>query len=329
MEEYAWISKVAHHPVFSGRSHPILLRLAEHYKVQISIAGPDNRDCEPYVQAVYDAIGRKVAGMMIIGWGNKEIVPAVDAAMASGIPVVCVDRDIPRSRRYAYIGTDWFRMGRKMADNLADLTAERGKILIAGTTDLDNVKDSVLGFKHQISRYPNLEVLDTIDGLTEDPDQAETIIAGYLSKNPDLSGMVGFDGEGSCAAAKALLSMGLADSVKLICVDADAPQFQLVKSGVIDAAFYQKREASTYLAFQLLYDFNHGSRATGYTPGAINIPGNIDTGFIIITRNNIDHFDSEIRLDQAVQHHELSQRLSLISSMIENVEELAIAADDK
>jgi PAS domain S-box-containing protein len=329
MEEYAWISKVAHHPVFSGRSHPILLRLAEHYKVRISIAGPDNRDCEPYVQAVYDAIGRKVAGMMIIGWGNKEIVPAVDAAMASGIPVVCVDRDIPRSRRYAYIGTDWFRMGRKMADNLADLTAERGKILIAGTTDLDNVKDSVLGFKHQIFRYPNLEVLDTIDGLTEDPDQAETIIAGYLSKHPDLSGMVGFDGEGSCAAAKALLSMGLADSVKLICVDADAPQFQLVKSGVIDAAFYQKREASTYLAFQLLYDFNHGSRATGYTPGAINIPGNIDTGFIIITRNNIDHFDSEIRLDQAVQHHELSQRLSLISSMIENVEELAIAADDK
>jgi len=32
-------------------------------------------------------------------------------------------------------------------------------------------------------------------------------------------------------------------------------------------------------------------------------------------------------LDQAVQHHELSQELSLISSVIENVEELAIAAD--
>jgi ribose transport system substrate-binding protein len=246
VEEYAWISKVAHHPVFSGRSHPILLRLAEHYKVQISIAGPDNRDTEAYVQAVYDAIGRKVAGMMIIGWGNKEIAPAVDAAMAGGIPVVCVDRDIPNSGRYAYIGTDWFRMGRKMADSLADLIPERGKILIAGTTDLDNVKDSVLGFKHQIARYPNIEVLDTIDGLTEDPEQTEALIAGCLRQHPELSGIVGFDGDGSCAAANVLASMGLAGSVKLICVDADAPQFQLVKSGVIDAVFYQKREASTW-----------------------------------------------------------------------------------
>ena len=66
---------------------------------------------------------------------------------------------------------------------------------------------------------------------------------------------------------------------------------------------------------------------TGHTPGAINIPGNIDTGFIVVTRDNIDSFESDIRLDQAVEHHQLSQQLSLISSMIENVEELAIAAD--
>ncbi len=126
---------------------------------------------------------------------------------------------------------------------------------------------------------------------------------------------------------RVLEKMNLIGSVKLICVDADAPQFHLVRSGAIDAAFYQKSEVSASLAFQLLYDYNHGCEATGYTPGAINIPGNIDTGFTIVTQKNIDLFDSEIRLNQAIQHHELSQQFSLISSMIENVEELAIAAD--
>jgi hypothetical protein len=44
MEEYVWISKVAHDPVFCDRSHPILLRLAEHFDVKISIAEPENPD---------------------------------------------------------------------------------------------------------------------------------------------------------------------------------------------------------------------------------------------------------------------------------------------
>jgi PAS domain S-box-containing protein len=327
MEEYVWISKVAHHPVFSGRSHPILLRLAEHYHVKISIAGPEDTATEPYVKAVYDAVQRKVAGIMLIGWGDAEIVSAVDTAVDSGIPVVCVDRDIPRSKRHAYVGSDWFRMGTTMAEKMAALMANQGQVLTLGAFNPDNVRLGVTGFRQHISRYPDIEVLAPVEEADADPGLKEPLIAECLRNYTDLKGIVGFNGDCGPAAAHALEKMGLIGSVKLICVDADAPQFQLVRSGVIDAAFFQKSEVSTYLAFQLLYDYNHGSQVTGHTPGAINIPGNIDTGFIVVTRDNIDSFESDIRLDQAVEHHQLSQQLSLISSMIENVEEFAIAAD--
>jgi PAS domain S-box-containing protein len=327
MEEYVWISKVAHHPVFTGRSHPILLRLAQHYNVKISIAGPEDTATEPYVKAVYDAVQRRVAGIMIIGWGDAEAVFAVDAAVGNGIPVVCVDRDIPRSKRHAYVGSDWFRMGTSMAEKMAALMANQGRVLTMGAFDPDNVRLGVMGFRQQISRYPDIEVVTPVEAPDSQPGMKEPIIAECLNIYPDLKGIVGFNGECGPEAAYALEKTGMIGSVKLICVDADAPQFQLVRSGAIDAAFFQKSEVSTYLAFQLLYDYNHGSKATGYTPGAINIPGNIDTGFIVVTRENIDAFESDIRLDQAVEHHQLFQQLSLISSMIENVEELAIAAD--
>jgi PAS domain S-box-containing protein len=327
MEEYIWISKVAHHPVFRGRSHPILLRLAEHYNVKISIAGPENTDTEPYVKAVYDAIRRKIDGIMIIGWGDGEIVFAVDAAVNNGIPVVCVDRDIPRSKRHAYVGTNWFRMGSSMADKMAALLESHGKVLTLGAFDPDNVRQGVMGFRQEIARYPEIKVLAPAEESDRETNLKEAYIAECLHNYPDLKGIVGFDGDCGPKAAHVLEKLDLVDSVKLICVDADAPQFQLVRSGAIDAAFFQKSEVSTYLAFQLLYDYNHGSKATGQTPGAINIPGNIDTGFIVVTKDNIDSFASDIRLDQAVEHHQLSQQLSLISSMIENVEELAIAAD--
>ena len=328
MEEYVWISKVAHHPVFTDRAHPVLLRLADHYNVTITIAGSDDAATEPYVKAVYDAIQRKVAGMMIIGWGNDEIVPAIDAAVSSGIPVVCVDSDIPDSKRLAYIGTDWHRMGSKMADRLATLMTGRGKVLMLGMVQLDNMKAGFRGFQQQISHYPHIEVIGPIDDLDAGSDRAESIVSSYIRKYPDLNGIVGFDGNSGPGAARALGKLEKADRVKLICVDADAPQKQYLQTGAIDAAFCQKRETFTYLAFQLIYDYNHGSRVTGNTPGAINIPGNIDTGFSIVTQKNIASFDSQNSLDQAIHHHELSQQLSLISSMIENVEELAIAADE-
>ena len=328
MEEYVWISKVTHHPVFTDRAHPILLRLADHYKVTITIAGSDDAATEPYVKAVYDAIQRKVAGMMVIGWGNDEIVPAIDAAVSSSIPVVCVDSDIPGSRRHAYIGTDWFRMGSAMADKLAGLMNNRGKVLMLGMVDLDNMKAGFRGFRKQISGYPHIDVIGPVDDLDAGSDRAESIVSTYIQEHPDLNGIVGFDGNSGPGAALALEKLGMTNRVKLVCVDADTPQRQYLKTGVIDAAFCQRRETFTHLAFQLIYDYNHGSRVTGYTPGAINIPGNIDTGFSIVTKENIDFFDSENSLDQAIHHHEISQQLSLISSMIENVEELAVAADE-
>ena len=328
MEEYVWISKVTHHPVFTDRAHPILLRLAEHYNVKITIAGPDDSATEPYVKAVYDAIERQVAGMMVIGWGNDVIVPAVDEAVSIGIPVVCVDSDIPGSRRLAYIGTDWYRMGSSMADNLAGLIDHKGKILLLGMVDLDNMKAGFRGFRDQISHYPHIDVIGPVDDLDAGSERAESIVSTYLQKHPDLVGIAGFDGNSGPGAARSLQKLGVAEKVKLICVDADSPQRQYLKAGVIDAAFCQKRETFTYLAFQLIYDYNHGSRVTGFTPGAINIPGDINTGFIVVTRKNLDFFDSENSLDQAIHQHEQSQQLALISSMIESVEELAIAADE-
>jgi PAS domain S-box-containing protein len=327
MEEYVWISKVAHDPLFSSRSHPILLRLAEHYNVKISIEGPDDTETEPYVQTVYDAIQRKVAGLMIVGWGDDEVVPAVNAAVDNGIPVVCVERDIPRSRRHAYVGTDWYRMGSCMAENLASLIENRGKVLALGAFDLDHVREGVQGFKKRISSYPDIEVVVPTNLPDVDANSRGSGLAEVLLDNSDLKGLIGFDGQCGAAAVNLLKQMDLLESCRIICVDADAPHFRSVRTGAIDAAFYLKSDVSTYLAFQLLYDYNHGSRATGHSPGAINIPGNTDTGFIVVTRDNIDSLDLEIRLDQAVQHHELSQQFSLISSLIENVEELAIAAD--
>jgi len=327
MEEYVWISKLANHPVFISHAHPVLNRLAKQYDIKVTIDGPEDTSEEPYIKAVNDAIDRRVAGMMVIGWGEGKIVEAVNRAVDEGIPVVSIDCDIPGSRRLAHVGTDWFRMGWAMADKMAALIGDEGKVLMIGMLSLPNMQAGYRGFKERMAGCPDIRLIGPVDDMNIGYEKPREIVSDCLKKHPDLRGVVGFDGNSGPGAAQALLQENHFGQVHLICVDADRPHRDFVQQGVIDAAFGQKREVFTFHAFQLLYGYNHGSSANGFHPGSINIPGNIDTGHIIVTRENLATFESELNLDEAFEYHELSKRFSLISSMIENCSELAMATD--
>ena len=327
MEEYVWISKLAHHPVFVSRAHPVLKRLEIRNRVRITIDGPDDDSDEDYLNAFNNAVQRRVSGIMLIGWQKPGIVEAIDAAVDSGIPVVTVDSDVPGSKRLAHVGTDWFRMGGAMADRLAHLMGRHGNILMIGMRSLANMEAGFQGFRQRMETYKDIELLGLEDDMDTGPDRAEAIVTEYLQKHADLRGIAGFDGNSGPGAAVALQKAGVAQNIKLVCVDADKEQIEHIRTNAIDAAFCQKREAFTYMAFQYLYAYNHGTLTTGYKPGIINIPGNIDTGTIVVTSSNLELFESELNLDDAIVQHELSQQVTLLSSMIENTAEIALAAD--
>ena len=327
LEEYVWISKIAYHPVFTGHAHPVLRRLASQYNVEISIAGPEDTDPAGCIHAIEDSIRRGVAGIMIIGWGDPGTGEAIDRALDAGIPVVTVDNDVPDSRRLAHIGTDWARMGAAMADFLADSLAGRGKVLMIGIRGLENMEAGFQGFQRRMSTYPEIRLMGPVDDLDVRFDRAEAIVAEHLAEHPDLAGIAGFDGNSGPGAARALEKAGREGTVRLVCVDADAPQIEYVRGGVIDAAFCQKREAFTFLAFQMLHAYNHGAEVSGYRPGLINIPGNIDTGHIVVTTDNVDALDDQLRLDDLFAHHSLTQRFSLVNKIAENIFEITLATD--
>jgi len=327
MEEYVWISKMAHHPVFVSHAHPILRRVAEQYKVNVTLAGPDDLNLEAYLQAFRDAVERRVAGIMIIGWQDAAITPLINDAVDRGIPVVTVDSDVPGSKRLAHVGTDWWRMGAAMADKLADLTKRRGEVLMIGMLGMANMEAGFRGFKERMTAYPEITVLGPENDMDVWYDKAESIVTRFLSTRPNLTGIAGFDSNSGPGAALALEKAGKERAVKLVCVDADRPQTQHIFTGAINVAFCQKREAFTFLAFQMLHAYNHGSAATAYRPGMINIPGNIDTGHLVVTAENSTTFERELQLDEALEYHRVSQQFELFSRMIESTPGILLATD--
>ena len=327
MQEYVWISKLAYHPIFTQHVYPVLDKIALEYNVKISIDGPADTSEEEYIQAIYNAVERNVSGIMVIGWGGKKIVKAINAAVEKGIPVITVDSDIPSSKRLAYVGTDWYRMGQTMAQTLADMINGPGKVLMLGMSGLCNMENGFRGFTDMIKKYSDIQLLGPEDDIDTAPKRAEAITTQYLRRYPDLAGIAGFDGNSGPGAAIALEKFLKVKTVKLVCVDVEKQQLEYLRNGAIDAVFAQKREYFTYLAFQMLYSFNHGSVSTGYKPGIMNIPGNIDTGFVVVRKENVDTFEAGFDIEGVMDRQNLAHQVNLFTQMMDSVRDIIVSAD--
>lgn len=327
METYVWISKLAHHPVYIKHAHHLLKRLEKLYNVSIEITGPDDTSSELYINSLNKAIDRKVDGIMMIGWGEDRIIPVVNRAINSHIPLVTVECDIPGSKRLAHVGTDWFEMGGIMADNTAQLINGTGDVLLLGITSLPNAQNGLVGFQRRIEQFSNIRIIGNENEFDYNSLPTESIVAEYISRYPDLAGIAAFNGNSGAVAAIALEKAGKENKIKLLCVDAEEDQLSFIRSGAIDIAFCHQRESFTFQTFRMLYEYNHGSYTSNFQPGLINIPGNISTGAILVTRDNLDTFETVLSIEETLNRHVLSSRIPLSSGIIENTSEIALSTD--
>ena len=72
--------------------------------------------------------------------------------------------------------------------------------------------------------------------------------------------------------------------------------FNTLKDGTVNAIIVQNRELFTYYAIKMLYDFNHNGLSTnGLTKWEGKpIPVNINTGVLVMTKDNIDAMQKSV-----------------------------------
>ena len=132
-EEYVWVSANANLPLFTKRDHPALRLAGEELGVRVTIAGPNSVDIPGLVAAFEQTAARKPTGIMVVGWDPSALVGPINSTIAAGIPVICIDADVPASNRIAFIGTDWFDLGVRQARGMvAALGQKKGEVALLG-----------------------------------------------------------------------------------------------------------------------------------------------------------------------------------------------------
>ncbi len=257
-------------------------------------AGPQEAQPDKTAEAIDQAVAKGVTGIVLHGQ-FEETGPSVDAAIAAGVPVIIVNSDVT-SDRLSFIGCEPYNNGYNMGKELAERVGGKGTVIVANSLSLGqkSAEDNQNGCLAALAEYPDIKVVEVDDKA--DSTIAPTAIGTALQANPDAVGIVGVDAVSGVGAATAVREAGLSGKVTIVCRDRDAATLELIKNGEIAASFAQNSYVEGYIATKWLHDYVNGSFKVveDYLGAGINpIPPIVDSGSIIITKDNVEQFEKK------------------------------------
>lgn len=255
-------------------------------------AGPQEFVPDQIVQAIDQAVANKVTGIVLHGQ-TEETANAIDNAIAAGIPVICVNTDIP-SDRLSFIGCDPYNAGVGQAEELLRLLdGKTGTVIISSALAVaqPSAIANLEGAHSVLDSAPGIKVVEVDD--TADSNVAATNIGAALQANPDVVGIIGQQAYTAVGAATAVREAGKTGEIVIVGRDRDTATLDLIRDGEVAASFAQNSYVEGYIALQWLHAYVNDNLKVieGYRDLGVNpLPDAVDSGSIIINETNQEQF---------------------------------------
>ncbi len=289
-QHYVMISAVTGSPYWIDSKNGLRDK-AKELGVEANFIGPPTVDVNAQIDEVNRAIAQKVDGIIMVPMADS-VTPAINQAIAAGIPVVCADADAPSSQRYSFIGTGNYNAGCQGGEELARLLAGGGEVALLTIPGADNLTKRLKGYEDALARHPEIKIVQ-IGNDHGSQTEAEKECRALLQVYPNLAGFGCVAAAGGQGAAVAVKQAGKQGKIKIVAMDRDEATLQFIQEGVIDASIAQRTYTMSYLALQMIYDLRNEriKFADDWRKLHVNpLPPNVDTGSFVITKNNVDYF---------------------------------------
>ena len=290
-EEYVMVTTAVTMPMYVNHDQAAFKRWGDKMDVKVSILGPADWDVTAQINTIEEVIGTRPTGLLINGT-DPAIAQVINKAVAAGIPTIVYDSDIPNANHHAFLGTDWYEIGKLQGEEMVKLIGGKGKIAYMGILGMSNMEAGFRGLLDVFEKHPEIEVVGKFDDKAN-VEEAARITSDVIAAYPDIAGFCGFDSNSGPGIAMAIKEAGKAGKIKVTTVDWEPEHLQLVKDDVISMLVGQKRELFTWYGAQFLYDMVHHTNPIALSDsraGITSVPYRINTGLLKITRDNVDEF---------------------------------------
>ncbi len=265
---------------------------AKQLGVKAELTGPPTYSPNEELTAFQQAVAQKPAGILLSA-ANPDIFKApINAAIQEGIPVICVDADVPGSKRVLFVGTDNFRAGQESGKRMVELLAGRGNIVVITIPGQFNLDERVRGVTEALKKYPSMKIAKTIDDKG-DSRNAYDAISALLQGKEKPDGIIGLEASGGAGAADALHRVDLTGKIPIVAFDKDPETLEWIQRGAITATVVQKPYVMSFYGLKFVDDLHHNAVhdfKDWRTAPAPPMPAWVDTGTAIVDKNNLATF---------------------------------------
>jgi ribose transport system substrate-binding protein len=224
---------------------------------------------------------------------RPEIFQAdIDKAVNAGIPVICVDADVPASKRLMYIGTDNIKAGRESLEQMAGLVHNSGNIAVITIPGQRNLDDRVAGVAATLQNFPLIKLTKVMDDKG-DAKSAQDQVADLIRTKEKIDGIICLEAAGGSGAAAAVHDSNMEGKLPIVAFDSDAETLGWIEKGVISATVTQKPYVMSFYGLKFLDDVHHNAvrrfkdwRAQLAAP----MPNSVDTGTIVVDKTNLKDY---------------------------------------
>jgi ribose transport system substrate-binding protein len=239
-------------------------------------------DINGEVNLVENAINQKVAGIVLAASDAKALVPVTEKAIAAGIPVVIIDSGLNTDKYKSFLTTDNIAASAAVGESLAKMLDGKGKVAIVNfipgaQTAIEREK----GFRDVMAKYPGITVLPT-QFYNSDKQKALSLTQDLMTANPDLAAVYACNEAGTVGAGRALKEKNNKTIIE-VGFDASDDVIPLIKDGYCKAAVVQMPYNMGFKGVQAIVDILAGK----------TVEKNVDTGFTIVTPENMTSPESE------------------------------------
>ena len=231
-----------------------------------------NNQVETFILQGVDAI-------VVAPTDSAGIAPVIADARANGIPVFTADIAAHGADVVAHIASDNVKGGAILADYLAWLLDEKGKVAIIDHPAAASVQERVAGFEQALAKYPKMTIVQKVGGEGQ-RDKAFRAAQDLLEAHPDLDAVFGINDDSALGALAAVEAAGLENKVLIVGYDA-TPEARdaILKGKALKADTVQYPKAIGRETIRTIAAHFRGVDVPGVVPVNVGIVDQASLGF--------------------------------------------------
>jgi ribose transport system substrate-binding protein len=265
------------------------LDAAKSLGVRAELVGPTAYAPNAELVMFRQIVDEQPSGICLSAARPEIFQPDIDKAIAQGIPVICVDADVPNSKRISYIGTDNFKAGKESLKQMSTLLHDSGSIAVITIPGQRNLDDRLAGVADALKNFPAIKLTKILDDKGDAP-TASQLVTDMIQKKEKVDGIVCLEASGGSGAVAALQSSNREGKLPVVAFDDDPQTLDAIERGAIAATVTQKPYVMSYYGLKFLDDLHHNAihRFKDWrTALAPPTPTFVDTGTVVIDKSNL------------------------------------------